>query len=203
MPALFVFFFTVLSMATATSRVAASDVRLGLPALRLDALSSAPAIKGLVPSLLLAGDPAAQQATSAASKSLSHGDLTLRSNPADQRARRKIVGAGYGLATGLGILVGGVVLAAQTRPNNWKFDSGVCYDSQQREKNFLYAATGVMGVGLTLSSGMLAWLIGMRRAHPEVRPSARTRAMQALVGFGFAGITTTILMTLTIGCSSS
>jgi hypothetical protein len=203
MPALCTFLFTMFLMVIVTSRGSAADVRLGLPTLRLGALPSAAAFSELVPKLLVVGAAAHPPASSAASNSLTAPDLTLRADPAVRRAQRKIAGAGYGLAAGLGMVVGGVVLAAQTRPNNWEFSSGVCYDSQQGEKRALYIATGVMAAGLGLSSGMLAWLIRMRRAHPELRPTRLKRGLQALVGIGFAGVTTTVLMAMTIGCASS
>lgn len=197
--------FMVLSMATVTSPVNASDVRLGVPALRLGAPSAAPAVSELVPSLLLAGETAAQQASSVGSTSLTEGKPTLRGEPADRRAQRKMARAGYGLAAGLVFLASGVMLASQTRPNDSSLssDSGVCYQSQQGEKTFLYAATGFMAVGLTVSSGMLAWLIGMRRAHPGVRPSPLTRGLQGLFGIAVASATTTLMVGAIVGCASS
>ena len=182
----------LLALPAVVSPVTARDVQLGLPSLQLNV---AAASVGFAPQVVLA-------ASSATSASAREGAPAAPSFEADARPRRQLTGAGYGLAAGLGLLIGGLVLAVQTRPRG-EFSDGVCYDDPETEKRFLYVGTGVMGAGITLSMGMVAWLIGLRRAHPELRPSARTRGLQALTGFGVAGVTSTFLMSFTVGCSSS
>ncbi|HEX6241138.1 MAG TPA: hypothetical protein VFZ61_09610 [Polyangiales bacterium] len=183
----------LLALPAAFSSAQAHDIQLETPALQLDIAAVS----------LDSGQPAEGAPASSRLNSAPLPALAAPRFETDPGPRRQLTGAGYGLASGVGLMLGGLVLAAQTRPRHGEFSDGVCYDDRENEKQFLYIGTGVMGAGIALSMGMIAWLVSLRRAHPELRTSARTRGLQALTGIGVAGVTTTLLMGFTIGCSSS
>jgi hypothetical protein len=193
--------FTMLLTAAGAPRAKAFDAALELAELHLPTLAVSPAYAAK--SLLRSADNVGSSVSLGLGSLPSYGAAQGAVDADANKVRRKLARAGYGLAAGLGLVLAGITVAAQTRPHNWEFSSGICYDSQASEKTYLYVASGVMAVGLVVSSAMLVRLIGLRRAHPDVRPTRRMRGFEALVGIAAAASATAVLMGSTASCASS
>jgi hypothetical protein len=170
------------------------DAALEVPVLRAPTLSWPQATSTFAISAVQAG----QLAAASQDHPAPGPRISTRDEPkTDLRTYRKLRRAGYGLAAGAGMFLGGLIVATQAVPKN-----GVCSEFPERRRNFGITSTAFMAAGAALSSGMIVRLIRLRRAHPQLRASKAARAGQALLGITAAGAVSTILTAAVISCST-
>jgi hypothetical protein len=192
-----------LLLTTFVSRASAWDLSGGRSATRFH-LWSAPTSGSLAPSLMLDSHRAALSAALASAESMPSALAIERKPQRDLDVRKSMARAGYATAVSLGLTFGGLTMAAQTRPRTGEQPGiGVCTEDPEGERTMLYASSGAMAVGVTVSSVTISHLVALRRAHPHVRPRVGTRVAQGVIGAMSAASTYVFLWGATAICMAS